>query len=192
MSKKTQATADNMARLHQEYYARIHPKLMKDLSIENPMAVPRLTKIVLNMSPGRKAVVDRKAVDNAITDMTLIAGQKAVPTVAKKSIAQFKVREDMALGCKVTLRGKRMYEFLDRLVNIALPRQRDFRGLSSKSFDGLGNYALGIKEQIIFPEIDYDKVDVVRGMDVVVCTTAKDDAQALALLNEFNFPFRGR
>lgn len=189
---KTQQEQPQLARLDQEYRERIHGKLMKDLGIENPMAVPRMTKIVLNMSPGRKAVADRKAVENAAADMTLISGQKAVITSARKSIAQFKLREGMGIGCKVTLRGKRMYEFLDRLINIALPRQRDFRGLSAKSFDGKGNYALGIKEQIIFPEIDYDKVDVVRGMDIVICTTAADDDQARALLNEFNFPFRGR
>lgn len=189
---KTQQEQPQLARLDQEYRERIHGKLMADLGITNPMAVPRMTKIVLNMSPGRKAIADRKAVENAASDMTLIAGQKAVITSARKSIAQFKLREGMGLGCKVTLRGKRMYEFLDRLVNIALPRQRDFRGLSDKSFDGKGNYALGIKEQIIFPEIDYDKVDVVRGMDIVICTTASDDDQARALLKEFNFPFRGR
>lgn len=189
---KTQTAQPQLARLDQEYRERIHGKLMKDLGIENPMAVPRLTKIVLNMSPGRKAIADRKAVENAAADMTLIAGQKAIVTNATKSIAQFKLREGMAIGCKVTLRGKRMYEFLDRLVNIALPRQRDFRGLSDKSFDGRGNYALGIKEQIIFPEIDYDKVDVVRGMDIVVCTTAQTNEHARALLTEFNFPFRGR
>jgi large subunit ribosomal protein L5 len=188
MSKK--ATASNMARLHQEYVERIHPALMKELGIENVFAVPRVVKIVLNTSPGKRAVVDRKAVENAANEMALIAGQKPVVTTAKKSIAQFKVREDMALGCKVTLRGKRMYEFLDRLINIALPRQRDFRGLNGRSFDGRGNYALGIKEQIIFPEIEYDKIDAVRGMDIVVCTTAKDDKQAYALLKEFNFPFR--
>lgn len=193
MATKAEKTAQpNLARLDQEYRERIHGSLMKALGITNPMAVPRLTKIVLNMSPGKKAVVDRKAIDNAAADMTLIAGQKPLITTATKSIAQFKVREGMALGCKVTLRGKRMYEFLDRLVNIAMPRQRDFRGLSSKSFDGRGNYAMGIKEQIIFPEIDYDKVDVVRGMDIVVCTTAKTDDEARALLTEFNFPFRGR
>ncbi len=186
------AKTDTLARLHQEYNEKIHPKLMKELNIGNTMAVPRLTKIVLNMSPGKRAVADRKAVENAAGDMTLIAGQKAVVTTATKSIAQFKLREGMAIGCKVTLRGKRMYEFLDRLINIALPRQRDFRGLSSKSFDSRGNYALGIKEQIIFPEIDYDKVDVIRGMDIVVCTTAKNDDEARALLTEFNFPFRGR
>jgi large subunit ribosomal protein L5 len=186
------ATNENLARLHQEYNEKIHPKLMADLGITNVMAVPRMTKIVLNMSPGKRAVADRKAVENAAGDMTLIAGQKAVVTTATKSIAQFKLREGMAIGCKVTLRGKRMYEFLDRLINIALPRQRDFRGLSAKSFDSRGNYALGIKEQIIFPEIDYDKVDVVRGMDIVVCTTAKTDDEARALLTEFNFPFRGR
>lgn len=187
MSKKE---ATNMARLHQEYVEKIHPKLSKDLGIKNPMAVPRLEKIVLNMSPGKRAVVDRKAVENAAADMALIAGQKPVITTATKSIAQFKLREDMGIGCKVTLRGKRMYEFLDRLVNIALPRQRDFRGLNARSFDGRGNYALGIKEQLIFPEIDYDKVDVVRGMDIVVCTSAKTDDEARALLKEFNFPFR--
>ena len=186
------ANTENMARLHQEYNEKIHAKLQKDLDIKNPMAVPRLTKIVLNMSPGKRAVADRKAVENAAGDMTLIAGQKAAITSASKSIAQFKLREGMAIGCKVTLRGKRMYEFLDRLINIALPRQRDFRGLSSKSFDSRGNYAMGIKEQIIFPEIDYDKVDIVRGMDIVVCTTAKTDDEARALLTEFNFPFRGR
>lgn len=189
MSKKT---TENMARLQQEYRTTIHPKLMKDLGITNPMAVPKLVKIVLNASPGKRAVVDRKAVDNAAADMALIAGQKPIITRTKKSIAQFKVREDMAIGCKVTLRGKRMYEFLDRLINIALPRQRDFRGLSPRSFDKRGNYALGVKEQLVFPEIDYDKIDVVRGMDIVVCTTATNDEQAYALLKEFNFPFRGR
>ncbi len=189
---KTQTEQPQLARLDQEYRERIHGALMKELGIENPMAVPRITKIVLNMSPGRKAVADRKAVENAAADMTLISGQKAVITNARKSIAQFKLREGMGIGCKVTLRGKRMYEFLDRLINIALPRQRDFRGLSDKSFDSKGNYALGIKEQIIFPEIEYDKVDVVRGMDIVICTTAADDDQARALLKEFNFPFRGR
>lgn len=186
------ATKDSLARLHQEYNEKIHPELKKALGLDNTFAVPRLDKIVLNMSPGRKAVADRKAIDNAITDMTLISGQKAVATIATKSIAQFKLREKMAIGCKVTLRGKRMYEFLDRLINIALPRQRDFRGLSSRSFDGRGNYAMGIKEQIIFPEIEYDKVDTVRGMDIIVCTTAATDDQALALLTAFNFPFRGR
>jgi large subunit ribosomal protein L5 len=191
MSKTTQ-DATNMARLQSEYRDVIHPKLMKDLGIENALAVPRLEKIVLNISPGKRAVTDRKAVENAATELALIAGQKPVITTANKSIAQFKLREGMAIGCKVTLRGKRMYEFLDRLINIALPRQRDFRGLSARSFDGRGNYALGIKEQIIFPEIDYDKIDVVRGMDIVVCTTAQDNEQALALLTEFNFPFRGR
>jgi len=188
----SKASAQNMARLHQEYVERIHPKLMKERNIQNPMAVPRLTKIVLNMSPGKKAVTDRKAVDAASADMELIAGQKPVITKTKKSIAQFKLRENMPIGCKVTLRGKRMYEFLDRLVNIALPRQRDFRGLPTRSFDGRGNYALGVKEQIIFPEIEYDKIDSVRGMDIIVCTTAKTDEEARALLNEFNFPFRGR
>lgn len=191
MSTKTNQAA-SMARLQQEYVDAIHAKLMKELGLNNKLEVPRLEKIVLNMSPGSKAIADRKAVDNAIADMTMIAGQKAVATTAKKSIAQFKLREGMAIGCKVTLRGKRMYEFLDRLINIALPRQRDFRGLSDRSFDGRGNYALGIKEQIVFPEIEYDKVDTIRGMDIIVCTTAKTDDQARALLKEFNFPFRGR
>lgn len=186
------ATHENLARLHQEYNERIHADLQKKLDIKNPMAVPRIQKIVLNMSPGKKAVLDRKAVESAAGDMALIAGQKPIVTTAGKSIAQFKLREGMAIGCKVTLRGKRMYEFLDRLINIALPRQRDFRGLSDKSFDGRGNYAMGIKEQLIFPEIEYDKVDVIRGMDIVVCTSAKNDAEARALLQEFNFPFRGR
>lgn len=186
------AKNENLARLHIEYNDRIHAALQKALGITNPMAVPRLQKIVLNMSPGKKAVVDRKAVENAAGDMALIAGQKPVTTTAGKSIAQFKLREGMPIGCKVTLRGKRMYEFLDRLINIALPRQRDFRGLSDKSFDGRGNYAMGIKEQLIFPEIEYDKVDVIRGMDIIVCTSAKTDAEARALLKEFNFPFRGR
>jgi large subunit ribosomal protein L5 len=188
----SKAKAQNMARLHQEYVETIHPKMMKDGNYTNPMAVPRLEKIVLNMSPGKKAVTDRKAVDAAAADMTMIAGQKAVITKTKKSIAQFKLREDMPIGCKVTLRGRRMYEFLDRLVNIALPRQRDFRGLNARSFDGRGNYALGLKEQIVFPEIEYDKIDAVRGMDVIVCTTAKTDDEARVLLKEFNFPFRGR
>ena len=189
MSKK-QASAENMARLQKEFNDVVHPKLMQELKIENPMAVPKLVKIVLNISPGKRAVADRKAVESAASDLTMISGQKPIITKAKKSIAQFKVREDMDIGCKVTLRGKRMYEFLDRLINIALPRQRDFRGLSTRSFDGRGNYALGIKEQLIFPEIEYDKVDVIRGMDIVVCTTAKTDDEARALLKELNFPFR--
>ena len=186
------ANTENMARLHKEYVERIHGELQKKLDIKNPMAVPRIEKIVLNISEGRKAVLDRKAVEAAVEDMTLIAGQKPVVTTARKSIAQFKLREGMAIGCKVTLRGKRMYEFLDRLINIALPRQRDFRGLNDKSFDGRGNYAMGIKEQLIFPEIEYDKVDAIRGMDIIVCTSAQSDDQARALLQEFNFPFRGR
>jgi large subunit ribosomal protein L5 len=188
----SKSKAENMARLHQEYQEKIHPKLMKDLDMKNPMEVPRVTKIVLNSSPGKAAVTDRKAVDNAVSEMSLIAGQRAVVTKTTKSIAQFKLRENMPIGCKVTLRGKRMYEFLDRLINIALPRQRDFRGLSARSFDGRGNYALGIKEQIIFPEIEYDKISAVRGMDIIVCTSAKTDDEARALLKEFNCPFRGR
>ena len=145
---------------------------------------------LLNASPGKRAVVDRKAVDNAAADMALIAGQKPIITRTKKSIAQFKVREDMAIGCKVTLRGKRMYEFLDRLINIALPRQRDFRGLSPRSFDKRGNYALGVKEQLVFPEIDYDKIDVVKGMNISFVTTARTDEEGRALLTELGIPFR--
>jgi large subunit ribosomal protein L5 len=152
------------------------------------MQVPRLTKVVLNMGVG-EASQDRKKVETAAADMTLIAGQKPVITRAKKSIAGFKLREGMAIGCKVTLRRERMYEFLDRLINIALPRVRDFRGLSKKSFDGRGNFAMGIKEQIIFPEISYDKVEQIRGLDVIICTTAKTDAEAQALLKAFDMPF---
>ena len=152
------------------------------------MQVPRLSKVVLNMGVG-EASQDRKKVETAAADMTLIAGQKPVITRAKKSIAGFKLREGMAIGCKVTLRRERMYEFLDRLINIALPRVRDFRGLSKKSFDGRGNFAMGIKEQIIFPEISYDKVEQIRGLDIIICTTAKTDAEAQALLKAFDMPF---
>ena len=152
------------------------------------MQIPRLTKVVLNMGVG-EGTQDRKKVEAAVGDMTLIAGQKPVVTRAKKSIAGFKLREGMAIGCKVTLRRERMYEFLDRLINITLPRVRDFRGLSKKSFDGRGNFAMGIKEQIIFPEISYDKVDQIRGLDIVICTTATNDAEAQALLKAFDMPF---
>ncbi len=178
-----------MARLKTEYFKTIRPALKEQLGITNDLAVPRLDKIVLNMGVG-EATQDRKHIDSAVEDMALIAGQKPVITKARKSIATFKLREDMAIGCKVTLRGDRMYEFLDRLVNIALPRQRDFRGLNGKSFDGNGNYAMGIKEQIIFPEIDYDKVSKIRGMDIIICTTATNDKDARALLKAFNMPFR--
>ena len=178
-----------MARLQEHYTKTIHPQLMKDGNYKNVFAVPRLDKIVINMGVG-EAVQDKKMVDDAFAALTLISGQKPVMTIAKKSIAQFKLREGMPVGCKVTLRGERMYEFLDRLVHIAMPRQRDFRGLSDKSFDGRGNYAMGLKEHLIFPEIDYDKVTKMWGMDIIVCTTAKTDDQARELLKALNFPFR--
>src|SRR5258708_4161706 len=161
---------------------------MKEFGCGNAVECARLDKIVINMGVG-EAVQDAKKVDAAVGELTLIAGQKPVVTRSKKSIATFKLRENMPIGCKVTLRRQRMYEFLDRLVNIALPRVRDFRGVSPKSFDGRGNYALGLKEQLVFPEVDYDKVDTVRGMDVVICTTAKTDAEARALLRHFDMPF---
>ncbi|TWT05723.1 50S ribosomal protein L5 [Reyranella sp. CPCC 100927] len=176
------------SRLQEHYETTIRPALRQEFGYGNPMEVPKLDKIVINMGVG-EAVGDRKAVDNAAGELALIAGQRPVITKARKSIATFKVREGMALGCKVTLRRDRMYEFLDRLVNIALPRVRDFRGLNGKSFDGRGNYALGLKEQLVFPEIDYDKVDKVRGMDIIICTTAMTDAEAKALLRGFDFPF---
>jgi large subunit ribosomal protein L5 len=161
---------------------------MSEFGYKNPMEVPRLDKIVINMGVG-EAVQDSKKIEAAVKDLTAIAGQRPVVTRAKKSIATFKVRENMPLGCKVTLRADRMYEFLDRLITVALPRVRDFRGVSAKSFDGRGNYALGLKEQLVFPEVDYDKIDVVRGMDIVICTTAKTDAEAKALLKGFQMPF---
>jgi large subunit ribosomal protein L5 len=176
-------------RLKALYDGRIRAELMKRFGYANPLQAPKLEKIVLNMGVG-DATADRKAVDAAAADLALIAGQKAVISKAKKSIANFKVREGMPIGCKVTLRGSRMYEFLDRLVTIALPRVRDFRGLSPKSFDGRGNISIGLKEHIVFPEIDYDKVQKIRGMDIVVCTTAGSDEEARALLTAFNFPFR--
>ena len=188
-TKKTAAPA--VARLRAEYDSRIHGDLMKSLGIKNPMAVPRVTKIIVNMGVG-KANEDKKLIDGAVRDMSLITGQAPVVTRAKKSIATFKIREGMPVGCKVTLRGRRMYEFLDRLVTIALPRVRDFEGVSAKSFDGMGNYAMGIKEQLIFPEIDFDKTDMVRGMDIIICTTAADNKGALELLKEFGMPFKGQ
>ena len=178
-----------MTRLQDHYEKVVRPALIKEFGYTNAMQCPRLEKIVVNMGVG-EALQDGKKVDAAVGDLTLITGQKPVVTRAKKSIATFKLRENMPIGCKVTLRRQRMFEFLDRLVNIALPRVRDFRGVSAKSFDGRGNYALGLKEQIVFPEIDYDKVDTVRGMDVVICTTAKTDAEAKALLRHFNMPFQ--
>jgi large subunit ribosomal protein L5 len=177
-----------MTRLQEHYTTTVRPSLMKEFGYSNMLQAPRLDKIVINMGVG-EAVQDGKKVDAAVKELTLIAGQKPVVTRAKKSIATFKLRENMPIGCKVTLRRQRMYEFLDRLVNIALPRVRDFRGVSAKSFDGRGNYALGLKEQLVFPEVDYDKVDTVRGMDIVIVTTAKTDAEAKALLRGFDMPF---
>lgn len=178
-----------LPRYKKEYDERIVKLLTEKMGYKNPHEVPRLEKIVLNMGVGDSTQDSRRA-QNAANDLTLIAGQKAVVTRAKKSIATFKVREQMPLGCKVTLRRERMYEFLERLVNIAMPRIRDFRGISATSFDGKGNYSMGIKEHIIFPEIDYDKVESIRGMDITICTTAKTDDEARALLGEFNMPFR--
>ncbi|QPC93223.1 50S ribosomal protein L5 [Mesorhizobium sp. INR15] len=184
-----QATAQNTPRLKQVYNETIRKALREQFGYENEMQVPRIDKIVLNMGVG-EATGDSKKPSIAAEDLAMIAGQKAVVTRARNSIAGFKVREKMPIGAKVTLRKERMYEFLDRLVNIALPRVRDFRGLNPKSFDGRGNYAMGIKEHIVFPEINYDKVDQIWGMDVIVCTTAKTDDEARALLKAFNFPFR--
>jgi large subunit ribosomal protein L5 len=178
-----------MARLKQIYRDKILPELKSSLGVSNPMEVPRISKITINMGVG-EAVADKKVVDHAVADLTKLSGQKPVVTRARKAIATFKVRDGMPLGCKVTLRGARMYEFLDRLINIAIPRIRDFRGLPSRSFDGRGNYSMGVKEQIIFPEIAYDQVDQLRGMDITITTTAKDDKQGRALLEAFNFPFR--
>jgi large subunit ribosomal protein L5 len=175
--------------LAERYNTEIRPKLMSELGIDNIMAVPRLTKVALNMGVG-EAVGDRKILDFAVGDLTAIAGQKVVITKARKSEAGFKIREGWPVGCMVTLRAQRMYEFIDRLIGIALPRTRDFRGLNPKGFDGRGNYNMGITEQIIFAEIDYDKIDKIRGMNITITTTAQTDAQALALLKAFNFPFR--
>ncbi len=175
-------------RLKAAFKATIRAALKEEFGYKNDMQIPRLDKIVLNMGVG-EAVKDTKKVKAAAEQLTAIAGQKAVITHAKKSIAGFRVREEMPLGCKVTLRGDRMYEFLDRLVNVALPRVRDFRGVTGNSFDGRGNYAMGLKEQIVFPEIDFDKIDDVLGMDIIICTTAKTDAEAKSLLKHFNMPF---
>ena len=177
------------ARMHDYYSQTVKPQLMQQFGYKNPFQVPRLEKIVINMGVG-ETTTDIKKMDSAIADLTAITGQKPLMIRSKKAIANFKLRKGLPIGCKVTLRGTRMYEFLDRLVNIALPRQRDFRGLSPKSFDGGGNYTLGIKEHIIFPEIDYDKTADIWGMDVTVCTSAKTDNEARALLTAFNFPFR--
>jgi large subunit ribosomal protein L5 len=178
-----------MARLQEYYRDTIVPKLQNDLQLSNRMQVPRITKITVNMGVG-EAVADRKVVDAAVADMTKITGQKPVVCKARKAIASFKVREGLPIGCKVTLRGARMYEFLDRLISVAMPRIRDFRGVTPRAFDGRGNYSLGVKEQIIFPEIQYDAVDQVRGMDITITTTAGDDKRGRALLDAFNFPFR--
>ena len=176
-------------RLRQQYDKDIRTQLTEKFGYTNPMQVPALDKVVINMGVG-EAVNDRKKVELAATDLALIAGQKPIVTYSRKAIATFKLREGQAIGCKVTLRKARMYEFVDRLVNVALPRVRDFRGLNPKSFDGRGNYSLGLKEHIVFPEIDYDKSGETWGMDITVCTTAPDDEQARALLTAFNFPFR--
>ena len=178
-----------MARFQQTYRDKVAPELMKRFGYKSIMEVPRISKITLNMGVG-EAVADRKILENAVGDLTKIAGQKPVITKSRKAIAGFKIREDYPIGCMVTLRGVRMYEFLDRLVSIALPRVRDFRGVSGRAFDGRGNYSLGVKEQIIFPEIEYDKVDKIRGLDISITTTAKNDEQAKALLAAFRFPFR--
>ena len=178
-----------MARLHQYYREQVLSRLQRDLGIKNPMEVPRITKITVNMGVG-EAVADKKVMDAAVADLTKITGQKPLVTKSRKAIASFKIRAGLAIGAKVTLRGARMYEFLDRLISIAMPRIRDFRGVSPRSFDGRGNYSLGVKEQIIFPEIQYDQIDQVRGMDITITTTARDNRQGRALLEAFNFPFR--
>lgn len=179
-----------MATLKKTYREEIVPKLKEELGLNNVHEVPRITKITLNMGVG-EAVGDKKVMESALADMTKIAGQKPVVTKSRKSIAGFKIRDGWPIGCKVTLRDERMYEFLERLISIAIPRIRDFRGISPKSFDGRGNFAMGVTEQIIFPEINYDEVDALRGMDITITTTAKNDDQGRALLRAFNFPFRG-
>ncbi len=176
------------ARLQEHFESVIRPALIKEFGYKSSMEAPKLTKIVINMGVG-EASQDRKKIDSAVKELTAISGQKPVITRARKSIATFKLRKGVPVGCMVTLRRERMYEFLDRLVNIALPRVKDFRGLSSKSFDGLGNYSIGLKEQMIFPEIDYDQMEKIRGMDIVICTSAKSDAEAKALLKGFDMPF---
>lgn len=178
-----------MARLYDYYKDKVAPELMKQFGYKSVMEVPRIEKITLNMGVG-EAVADKKVMEHAVGDMQKIAGQKPVVTKSKKSIAGFKIRENYPVGCKVTLRKQRMYEFLDRLVTIAIPRVRDFRGISGKSFDGRGNYNMGVKEQIIFPEIEYDKIDALRGMNITITTTAKTDAEAKALLTAFKFPLK--
>ena len=178
-----------MARLKELYKEKVAPALRQEFGYKNPMQTPSITKIVVNMGVG-EAAQNSKLLEGAVADMTQITGQKPVVTRARKSIANFKLRDGMPVGCRVTLRGERMWEFLDRLVNVSLPRIRDFKGVSPKSFDGRGNYTLGIKEQIIFPEIDYDKVDKIRGMDITICTTANTNEEGHALLKHFSMPFR--
>ena len=178
-----------MSRLKQLYNEEIRPKLKEELKLSNVMAVPRIVKITLNMGVG-EAVLDKKQLDSAIADMQAISGQRPIATKARKSIAGFKIRDDMAIGCKVTLRKERMYEFLERLIDIAIPRQRDFRGINPKSFDGRGNFAMGLEEQIVFPEIDYDKIDKIRGLNITIVTSAKSDTESRALLKAFNFPLK--
>ena len=177
------------ARLADVYKADVVPGLLKEYGYKSVMEVPRILKIVLNMGVG-EAIADKKVLDHAVSDMTLIAGQKPIVTKAKKSIAGFKIRDGYPIGCKVTLRGAKMYEFLDRLISVAIPRIRDFRGISAKSFDGRGNFNMGVREQIIFPEVEYDKIDVLRGMNVTITTPAKTDGEARSLLSAFRFPFR--
>ena len=179
-----------MARLREFYNSTVVPELMKQFNYKSVMEVPRIEKITLNMGVG-EAVADKKVMEHAVADLEKIAGQKPVVTVARKSIAGFKIRDNYPIGCKVTLRRDRMFEFLDRLVTIALPRVRDFRGVNGKSFDGRGNYNMGVREQIIFPEIEYDKIDALRGLNITITTTAKTDAEAKALLSLFKFPFKG-
>ena len=178
-----------MARLQQVYKEKVVPELLKEFAYKNVMQVPRVKKITLNMGVG-EAVADKKQIENAVRDMTAIAGQRPVVTKARKSIAGFKIRDGWPIGCKVTLRGEHMWEFLDRLIAISIPRIRDFRGLNGKSFDGRGNYSMGVREQIMFPEIDYDKVDAIRGLDITITTSADTDEEGKALLKAFNFPFR--
>ncbi|MEK9605311.1 MAG: 50S ribosomal protein L5 [Litorivicinaceae bacterium] len=178
-----------MARLQQVYKEKVVPELLKEFAYKNVMQVPRIKKITLNMGVG-EAVADKKQIENAVRDMTAIAGQKPVVTKARKSIAGFKIRDGWPIGCKVTLRGEHMWEFLDRLIAISIPRIRDFRGMNGKSFDGRGNYSMGVREQIMFPEIDYDKVDAIRGLDITITTSAETDEEGKALLKAFNFPFR--
>jgi len=178
-----------MAKLHDYYKAQVVNKLQEQFGYKSVMQVPRIEKITLNMGVG-EAIIDKKLLDNAVADLAAISGQKPLVTKARKSVAGFKIRQGYPIGCKVTLRGERMWEFFERLVYIALPRTRDFRGLSAKSFDGRGNYSMGVREQIVFPEIDYDKVDRVRGLDITITTTAQSDEEGRALLSAFNFPFR--